>query len=164
MKISPDGSAVDYAATLGDGVATGLAIDGFGNAFVAGYASGGLPMVSAAQAAPILGEEQTTPFIAKLNDHLAPVKLASNMNPGDSAHPVPLVATVADARYAGSIEFDDGATVLGTVQLNGAVATLRANLAVGIHRLRAIFHGSGPFDGYASSEVIQVVNPAPASE
>ena len=164
MKISLDGSVVVYAATLGGGVATGLALDGFGNVFVAGYAPGGLPMVNAAQAAPILGDEQTTPFIAKLNDHLAPVKLASSMNPGDSAHPILLMATVADARYVGSIEFDDGATVLGTVQLNGAAATLQANLAVGIHRLRATFHGSGPFDGYASSEVIQVVNQASESE
>jgi hypothetical protein len=164
MKISPDGSRVVYAATLGLGIATGVAVDGFGNAFVTGYAGGGLPAVNAGQATPSLGDEQTTPFVAKINDRLAPLKLVSNKNPGVAGQAVNLVATVADARYAGAIEFDDGATVLATVPLSGGIATFPANLAVGIHRLHAIFRGSGPFDGYASTEVIQVINQAPASQ
>jgi hypothetical protein len=162
MKISADGSNVIYSATFGAGIATGLAVDGFGSAYVTGY--GGVPMVNSAQGAPLLGTEQTTPFIAKINDRLAPVTLVSNVNPADAARPVRLVATIADARYAGAIEFDDGATALGTVPLSGGTATLSANLSVGIHRLRAVFHGSGPFDGYASYEVIQVVNQAPTSQ
>jgi hypothetical protein len=161
MKIAADGSSIIYSATLGSGIATGVAADSFGNAYVTGYGGTGIPMVNGVQGDPSL--PQSAPFFAKINDHLTPITLVSNVNPADAAHPVPLVVKVADARYPGSIEFDDGATVLGTVPLNGGIATLSANLSVGIHRLRAVFHGSGPFDGYASYEVIQVVNQPPAN-
>jgi len=44
------------------------------------------------------------------------------------------------------------------------VATASVSLPAGIHRLKAIFHGTGPFNGLASPEIVQVVNQAPADD
>jgi hypothetical protein len=55
------------------------------------------------------------------------------------------------------MEFDDGTQVIGNASVVGGSATLSTTLAAGIHRLRAVFHGDGPFDAYASPELWLIV-------
>lgn len=159
MKISRDGARLLYLAVLGGAsVATGLALDNFGNAYVAGRAQPDLMVVNAGQGAPAFDGQKSNAFVAKINDHLVPVALTTDRNPSAPGQAVSLRAVVADARFAGTIEFDDGAQVLGSVAIASGAATFSATLSVGIHRLRVVFRGSGPFNGYVSSELIQVVN------
>jgi hypothetical protein len=153
MKMTPDASRLIYSTALGGGAATGLALDGFGNAYVAGNAD--VPLVSGSE--PL---NTSSVFIAKLNDQPAPISLVSDHNPATSGQIVSLKAALADSRYDGAVEFDDGTQIIGTAVLTSGVATLPITLTTGIHRVRAVFHGSGPLDGFASVELIQIVDQA----
>jgi Bacterial Ig-like domain (group 3)/Beta-propeller repeat len=152
MKLTADGGLF-YSVVVNQGRATGLAIDAFGAAYVAGYQAGP-PQVNAAQAAP------GSVFVAKIIGQSAPVILTTTPNPCPASQSVTLTASVGDARYDGSIEFRDGAQVLATVPAVGGTATFTTTFAIGIHRLAATFHGSGPFDGAVAPEVVQVINQA----
>jgi hypothetical protein len=166
VKVSPDGQRLIHFAALGGGNASGLALDRFGNAYVTGWTSYGvgLPVVNAGLAAPMFGGSQPTPFIAKLNDRVMPLDFTSGRNPSQSDQVVVLRAVVADARYTGNVEFDDGAQTLASVPVVAGVATAAVSLPAGIHRLKAVFHGSGPFNNQASPEIMQIVNQAPADD
>jgi FG-GAP-like repeat/Bacterial Ig-like domain (group 3)/Putative Ig domain len=142
MKVAPDGRSLSYSVVLGSGVATGLTLDNFGAAYVAGY--GG------------------SAFVAKVVSQNAPVVLSSTSTPGVAGQSVILEAKVGDARWPGSIEFRDGAQLLATVPVAGSTATFNTTFPVGIHRLNAVFRGSGPFANAAAPEVVQVINQAPA--
>jgi hypothetical protein len=154
MKLTADGSRLLYSIIVNLGRATGLALDNYGAAYVVGYQAGP-PQINAAQAAP------GAVFVTKVSTQTAPVILTSSQNPATAAQSITLSATVGDARYAGSIEFRDGAQLLATVPLGGGLATYAAPLGVGIHRMNAIFRGSGPFDAAMSAEIIQIVNQTP---
>src|SRR5262249_31325170 len=125
----------------------------FGAAYVAGY-SAGPPQVNAAQTAP------GSVFVAKVIGQPTPLVLTAAPNPAVAAQSVTLIATTGDARYAGAVEFRDGAQLLGTAPLGSGTATFTTTLAVGIHRLTAVFRGSGPFADAAAPEIVQIVNQA----
>jgi len=166
VKVSSDGQQLIHFAALGSGYASGLALDSFGNAYVTGWTSYGvgLPVVNAGLAAPMFGASHPTPFVAKINDRLMPLSLTTERNPSQADHLLLLRAAVADARYTGTVEFAEGAQSLASVLLVAGVATASVSLPAGIHRLKAIFHGTGPFNGLASPEIVQVVNQAPADD
>jgi len=65
-KIAPDASQLVYSTFLGNGAThpNAIAVDGGGNAYVAGYAGAGLPTAGAIQTAPAGG---TDAFVSKLN-------------------------------------------------------------------------------------------------
>jgi hypothetical protein len=65
-KIAPDASQLVYSTFLGNGGThpNAIAVDGSGNAYVAGYAGAGLPTAGAIQTAPAGG---TDAFVSKLN-------------------------------------------------------------------------------------------------
>ena len=165
MKLSPDGSRQIYSTTLGSGVATGLALDAFGNAYVTGYNS----YLTSLNQMPVLinGEvissgdyDVSSVFITKINDQVAPLIMAADHNPGTAGQPVNLVARLGDSRHTGTIEFRNGSQVVGTVATDAGLATLPLTFAAGIYRLSAVFHGGGPFDGIAGPELVQVINQA----
>ena len=162
MKISADGRSLLYSTTLGAGTATGLAVDGLGNAYVSGYAGSGLPSASAFQASPRYGVGPSlpvsNPFVAKINDASRPLSLNVSPSPSVQGQPITVAALLAERRYSGSVEFFDGAQSLGTATVNGGAASVVTPLTAGVHRLRAAFRGSGPFNGYSFPEVIQTVN------
>ncbi len=163
VKISADGSRVLQLAALGGlAVATGLALDDSGNAYLAGYGSY-MTTVNASQAAPMYEGDVSSAFVAKLNDQYAPVTLTTSRNPGVAGQALMLTATVVDARNGGTVEFDDGNQVLGAVPVSSGRATLPVNLSAGVHRLRAAYRGSGAFDGSSALEVIQSIDQAPAA-
>ena len=163
VKISPDGSKILYMGALGGfgAVATGLAVDNLGNAYVCGYGSS-MATVDAPLAAPMFESDWTSAFVAKLNDQSAPVTLSIDRNPGIAGQTLSLTAMVADVRDSGNVEFVDRSQVLGLVPISGGRASLAVALSVGIHRLRATYHGAGPYDRLSSLEIIESIDQAPA--
>ena len=157
MKMTPDARTLLYSTTLGGGIATGLAIDAFGNAFVAGYDNEGIPLIAAELTAATTGNAMPGPFLVKLNDRRGPVALTSDQKSVVAGQPCTLRATLADSRYAGAVEFDEAGQVIGIAPIVAGSAALSTTLTAGIHRLRAVFHGDGLFDGYASPELVLVV-------
>ena len=113
MKLTANGSQQIFSTALGSGIVTGLALDGYGNAFVSGYQGGALLING--KIVPGIGDDFSGAFVAKINDQLAPLTLMSDQNPGTANHPVNLTARIGDLRYAGSVEFRNGAQSVGTV-------------------------------------------------
>ena len=74
MKFTPDGSFLTYSVIVNSGVATGLAVDAFGAAYVTGYRAGP-PQVNATQAAP------GSIFITKVISQASPVVLNVHAKP-----------------------------------------------------------------------------------
>ncbi|MFR9791020.1 Ig-like domain repeat protein [Streptomyces sp. MB22_4] len=61
----------------------------------------------------------------------------------------------------GTVDFFDGATLLGTATLSGGTATLTTSaLAVGSHSLTAVYSGDGDFTGSTSAVDVQTVTQA----
>jgi hypothetical protein len=162
VKISSGGAQLLYLAALGGlSTATGLALDNFGNAYVSGYGSL-ITTVDASLAAPMYEGDYSSAFVAKLNDQYAPLILSTDRNPGIAGQTLTLIASVADARESGAVEFDDRGEVLSIVPVSNGRAMLPVSLGVGVHRLGATYRGAGPFDGHASPEVVQRIDQAPA--
>jgi alpha-tubulin suppressor-like RCC1 family protein len=95
--------------------------------------------------------------------------LASSSNPSASGQSVTLTATVAAVGPAGgtpsgTVQFFDGATLLGTATLNSGEATLSTSgLTVGSHSVTAVYSGSGSFAASTSSDLTQTVNLIPTT-
>ncbi|MCO5306562.1 MAG: Ig-like domain repeat protein [Microthrixaceae bacterium] len=94
--------------------------------------------------------------------------LTSSANPSTSGQEVTFTTTVTATAPgagapAGTVEFRDGATVLGTVTLNGlGAATLPTSaLTAGTHSITAVYSGSSSFSTSTSPAVDQVVNETP---
>jgi hypothetical protein len=86
--------------------------------------------------------------------------LASSLNPSGSGQLVKFTATVTavSGTVTGSVNFMDGATVLGTTSVAGGLATFSTStLAAGGHLITASFRGSTYFQASASSGLVQVV-------
>jgi hypothetical protein len=88
--------------------------------------------------------------------------LASSANPSVVGQSVTFTATVTGSFPTGTVTFRDGATVLGTVALNGSgIATLSTSvLAVGSHSVTAVYSGDANNSASTSPSLIQVVNKA----
>jgi hypothetical protein len=90
--------------------------------------------------------------------------LISSLNPSQFGQSVTFTATVSGGTDpTGSVQFFDGATLLGTVALAGSTATFTTSaLAVGTHPITAVYGGDVNDPGSTSSQVSQVVNAAGA--
>ena len=90
--------------------------------------------------------------------------VTSSLNPSIFGQSVTLTATVApqfNGTPTGTMTFRDGAVRLGVVTLNGGVATYTsATLAVGTHRIVAVYSGSTLFTASTSPLLNQVVRHA----
>jgi hypothetical protein len=92
--------------------------------------------------------------------------LTSSQNPSTSGTTVTLTATVrarspGGGYPAGSVRFDDGNVVLGTVSLSstGTATLSTAALSAGTHSITASYLGSAEYAAGSSSVLQQVVNP-----
>ncbi len=88
------------------------------------------------------------------------VTLSPSANPSALGQAVTFTATVTPSTATGSVKFQDGATVLGTVALSGGVATLPAlaTLAVGAHSITAVYSGDGTEAPGTSAVLTQTVS------
>ena len=77
-----------------------------------------------------------------------------------AGQPATLSAHVAGSNDTGTMDLQvDGASIGTSPIVNGSAAKT-TNLAVGIRKIRATYHGAGRFDGYSSSDAYVVVNQA----
>ena len=90
--------------------------------------------------------------------------LSSSANPSALGQAVTFTATIAPVSPGsgvptGTVTFDDGSTVLGTVNLTGGTATFTtSSLAVGTHSIKAVYVGDPNFKTSTSAVLKQVVN------
>jgi hypothetical protein len=137
--ISADGRRLIYSSPLAPFGVQGLALDPWMNVVIAGdtrlerVASGRLPVELAAPRAPVCAGRSVT-----------------------------LSASVAGSNDAGTVEFQADGASLGSAAIANDVAIKAATLGTGIRRIKATYRGAGPFDGYASPDVILAVNQAGA--
>ncbi len=73
----------------------------------------------------------------------ASLTLTSSVASGATPLTVNLTVTVTGGNLTGSILFKDGSSTLGTVPVTRSQAVLSATLGVGIHRLVAVYQGTG---------------------
>ena len=85
--------------------------------------------------------------------------VTSSLNPSLLGQFVTFTATVTGASPTGTIQFLDGATLLGSGTLLGAQATLATDLlAQGAHNITAVYSGDANNQGSTSPILVQVVN------
>ncbi len=92
---------------------------------------------------------------------VATVVLTSSSNPSLPGSPVTFTASVSPASASDVIQFLDGTTGLGTVQLaNGSAQFSTSSLTPGTHTIQAVFAGDGDVAGPSSAIVTQNVQAA----
>ncbi len=88
-------------------------------------------------------------------------KVTSSLNPSQVGQSVTFTATVdgEEGTPTGTVEFRDGAAVLGTgtVGEDGTATLVTDALAVGTHQVTAIYSGDGTFAGSSSDALAQVI-------
>jgi hypothetical protein len=106
----------------------------------------------------------TSPALSQVVDRAnSTTTLKSSMNPSKSGKSVTFTATVktsTDGTLAGTVNFVDNGTSLGSRTLSDGFATVStAALATGTHNITAIYSGDAEFNGSDSANLKQVVNP-----
>ncbi len=98
-----------------------------------------------------------TQTVAKV---VSTTSVSSSLNPSTLGQPVVLTAKVSPSSATGSVQFRDGATVLGTAPLNSGVATLPAlsSFTVGNHGITAVYSGDGNTAASTSPSLTQTVS------
>ena len=97
-------------------------------------------------------------WVQTVNKAPTTVSTASSATPSPAGQSINLTAMVSPASAAGSIQFMDGATVLGTATLSGGSATLStSSLAGGSHSITAVYGGSANYLGSTSAALSQTV-------
>ena len=90
--------------------------------------------------------------------------LTTTPNPSAYGAPVTLTLTVTPSAATGTVQFNNGATILGTVNLVNGQARLTVNsLPIGANPLIAYYPGDANYVGFTSLVVTQTVNKAPAT-
>jgi hypothetical protein len=128
------------------------------SAFAAGSHS--LTVVYSGDAANL--SSSSVVFTESVNKAATATGLASSQSPSVSGQAVTFTAQVAPAGATGSVQFKDGASLLGTVTVSGGAAALTvSSLSVGSHSITAIYSGDANYTGSASAALTQTVSPAP---
>ena len=84
--------------------------------------------------------------------------LTSSVNPANYGQSVTLTATVLSAAATGTVQFLDGATVLGSATLSGGQASLStSSLSGGSHSMTARYVGDTNYAGSTSAVLVQTV-------
>jgi hypothetical protein len=125
---------------------TALAVDAADSIYVAGYASGSVPLVAPYESTSAGGYFQG--FFAKIaTKPLATTNvLTASLKVVPAGQPVTFTSTVGGALVGrpptGTVTFDNGTTVLGTATLSGGVATFTtSSLAPGKYSVKASYGG-----------------------
>jgi Bacterial Ig-like domain (group 3) len=85
--------------------------------------------------------------------------VTSNRNPSIANRPVTFTATVLPAKATGTVQFFDGATLIGTATLSSGSATLTtSSLSTGTHPITARYGGDVNDNGSTSAVLTQTVS------
>jgi len=110
----------------------------------------------------------TATYVQTVNKAGARINMGSSANPVALAQPVTWNVTVGAVDPGapiptGTVNFDDGNTILGTATLdaNGTAYFTTSALTAGSHSITAVYSGDNTFDGSTSDVLAQVVNAPP---
>ena len=153
----------DGAATIGTGTLNGSGVATFATSSLT-VGSHSITAVYGGNGTYNGSTSNTVVQVVKAN---STTTLTSSLNPSTSGQSVTFTATVTggSGTPTGSVDFKDGATIIGTGTLNGSgVATFATtSLTVASHNMTAVYNGSGTYNASTSNTVVQVVNAAPSS-
>jgi len=154
-------------------IANAVALDGSGQAtFTTSSLTAATHTISAVYSGSALYSTSTSANLSQVvGKGNTTTSLVSSLNPSCAGSPVTLTATVAAVAPGagvptGSVDFKDGATVIGTVALNvsGVAALTTSSLSVATHNLTAAYKGSGSFNVSTSTPVlVQAVKAKPTA-
>jgi uncharacterized repeat protein (TIGR03803 family) len=105
-----------------------------------------------------------TPVSVTVDETDTTTTLTSSLNPSRFNYTVMFTANVAPMPAGGSVEFREGANVLGTANVVNGVAKMAGSLAEGSHDIVAAFNGNGGFHPSTSATLTQVVGPISKSK
>jgi sugar lactone lactonase YvrE len=172
------GQGVTFTASVTPGGATGTVqfLDGstiLGTAGVSGGAAsiataalgGGNHSITAVYSGDGSYAGSTSAALSQIvNRAPSTTAIASSANPVSTGMAVTFTATVAHGAVTGTVQFLDGATVLGTAALNSGTAALTtSSLAAGSHTISAVYSGDLNFAGSSASLSQSVWNPTSTS-
>jgi hypothetical protein len=146
------GLAVTFSVLSGPALVSGstLTITGTGSVVVAADQAGNANYAAAAEVSHSITVNKIAPSAG----------LIASPNRVLVQNAVTLTATVASSAGTptGSVVFSDSGTTLGTVNLNGGIATLIiSTLAIGSHSLTAAYSGDGNFNSVSSAGISETV-------
>uniref|UniRef100_Q01RF7 NHL repeat containing protein n=1 Tax=Solibacter usitatus (strain Ellin6076) TaxID=234267 RepID=Q01RF7_SOLUE len=103
-------------------------------------------------------------FSSMVTQKVAPavtVALTSSVNPSVAGQPVSFTAALTPSTASGTVQFLDGATLLGTGTIASGVAAITVSaLPVGTHSITAVYGGDANNVGATSAVLTQTVNKA----
>jgi hypothetical protein len=180
------GQSVTFTATVTGNAPTGsvqfrdgvtvlgtVALSGNTAAFATNALAQGTHPITAVYSGDANNLTSTSPVVNQVVNAVGPgattTALVSSPNPSLVGQTVTFTATVSGASPTGTVQFRDGATVLGTVGLSGTTAVLStAALAQGTHPITAVYSGDANNQASTSPVVNQVVivavPPPPAAD
>ena len=147
-----DGATVMGTATLNNGSAV--------------FATSSLAVGDHSVTAKYLGDGSVSPsqsaaILQQVVKRATTTTLTSAPNPSTAGAAVTLTATVSPSSATGTVQFLNGATVLGSAALaNGSAQIAVANLTVGSNSLTAVYSGDDTSAGSTSAAVVQTVGKA----
>jgi hypothetical protein len=134
---SPDGSKILYSTTLPKNGVQGIGIDAYQNIVIANDDS-----------------------IQRIVAGRVPVDLSLPAMTLCTGQPIAITARIAGSNDIGTVDFQVDGLSIGTAPIVNAVATKSQQLATGVRKLKAFYHGTGLFDGYSSFDIYAAVNQA----
>ncbi len=167
------GQALTLTAAISPATATGTVqfLDGataLGTATISGGSatlsvstlSAGAHSITAVYSGDANNPGGTSAVLAQtINKMASSVALASSANPSTSGQGITFTAAVTPNTATGTVQFMDGATVLGTVPVTGGSAILAlSTLSADTHSITAIYSGDANNAGSTSSVLVQTVD------
>jgi hypothetical protein len=153
---SPTGTVTffDGAAILGSS-----AVDATGTATLAtkNLTAGAHSIVATYNGNAIYGGSSSPALSQTVNKANTTTTLTSNRNPSTPSQPATFKATISSSTATGTVQFYDGAVLLGTSAVSNGIASLTPSLAVGSHSITAQYSGDVNYNGSASAVVNQTV-------
>jgi hypothetical protein len=89
------------------------------------------------------------------------VTATSSLNPAVSGQAVTFTAAVTPSAATGTVQFKDGAAVLGSAAVSGGAAAFAiSTLSVGSHSITAVYSGDGNYNAGTSAGLTETINAA----
>lgn len=121
--------------------------------------------ITAVYSGDAMNAASTSPALSQtISQVTTAATLASAQNPSTVGQAVTLTATVSPGTVTGSVQFFEGATVLGVSPVNAGAARLAlSGLTAGPHSLTAVYSGDATNAPSTSAILTQTVNKAPSA-
>lgn len=149
-----DGSTVLGSASLSNGTAS------FGTSALAA----GTHSITASYGGSSTYNASTSSVLSEVLKNNTSVALSSSLNPATVGSAVIFTATVSPSAVTGTVQFLDGATVLGSATLAGGSASFSTSaLSPGSQSITAAYTGDTLDNASTSGVLTEVVNPAAAA-